>query len=238
MVREGLAQSLRELEEEVLRLAAAVGGAIRQAVESLKAQDLELARRVVLGDEEINRQRFALEERCLALLATQQPMASDLRLITAIMHIVTDLERMGDHAAGLARITLLIGRAPLIKPLLDIPRMTDIALGMLEEALAALRRRDAQAAQTVALRDDEVDALHDQIHRELFLLMIQDPRHITQATYLMWASHNLERIADLVTNICERVIFVATGRLAELNVTGAALAEDLPGPYHGDREDP
>ncbi|MEN3009859.1 MAG: phosphate signaling complex protein PhoU [Candidatus Bipolaricaulaceae bacterium] len=220
MVREGLVRSLQALEEEVEGLGRAVAQALRHALHSLKAQDLELAQAVVSGDLEINRQRFAIEEKCLELLATQQPMATDLRLITALMHIVTDLERMGDHAAGLARITLLIGKTPLIKPLVDIPRMTELALGMLEGALDALRRRDAEAARRIALRDDEVDALHDQVHRELFLLMIQEPRNITQATYLMWASHNLERFADLVTNICERVIFVVTGRMEELNVSG------------------
>lgn len=220
MVRETLNRRLQVLEEEVARLGVSVAQAIRNALASLKAQDLELARSVVTGDQDINRQRFAIEEACLELLATQQPMATDLRLITAFMHIVTDLERMGDHAAGLARITLLIGKAPLIKPLVDIPRMTELAVGMLEEALAALRRRDAETARTIALRDDEVDDLHDQVHRELFLLMLQDPRNITQATYLMWASHNLERIADLVTNVCERVIFVVTGKMEELNVSG------------------
>lgn len=220
MVRESLNRSLQALEEEVEGLGQAVAQALLRALESLKTQDLELARAVVADDQEINRRRFALEEKCLELLATQQPMATDLRLLAAFMHIVTDLERMADHAAGLARITLLIGRTPLIKPLVDIPRMTEIALSMLEGALEALRRRDPEAARTIALRDDEVDALHDQIHRELFLLMIQDPRNVTQATYLMWASHNLERFADLVTNVCERVIFVVTGKMEELNVSG------------------
>lgn len=182
MVRESLNRSLQALEEEVEKLGQAVAQALRRALESLKTQDLELARAVVADDQEINRRRFALEEKCLELLATQQPMATDLRLLAAFMHIVTDLERMADHAAGLARITLLIGRTPLIKPLVDIPRMTEIALSMLEGALEALRRRDTEAARTITLRNEEVDALHDQIHRELFLLMIQDPRNITQAT--------------------------------------------------------
>ncbi len=220
MVREGLDQRLKLLEEEVIRLGEGVAQALRNALTSLKTQDLELAQAVVAGDHDLNRQRFSIEEACLELLATQQPMATDLRLLTAFMHIVTDLERMGDHAAGLARITLLIGKTPLIKPLVDIPRMTEIALAMLEGALDALRRRDAEAARAIAQRDDEVDALHDQVHRELFLLMIQDPRNVPQATYLMWASHNLERIADLVTNVCERVIFVVTGKMEELNVSG------------------
>jgi phosphate transport system protein len=144
-------------------------------------------------------------------------MASDLRVLTAILHIATDLERMGDHAAGVARLVVRMGDEPLIKPLVDIPRMAEIVGEMLIEALDAFLSRDEGMARQVAARDDEVDVLHDQVHRELFLLMVQNPRNITQATYLMWASHGLERIADLVTNVCERVVFVAKGTLEDLN---------------------
>lgn len=217
MVRESFERELRALEGEAVALGAAVGEAVRGAVYALRTRDVALAQRVDAADEGINQRRFDLEERCLALLATQQPMARDLRVITAILHIVTDLERMGDHAAGIARLVVRMGEAPLIKPLIDIPRMADLVVAMLEEALDAFVRRDAAAARRAAARDDEVDALHDQVHRELFLLMIQDPRTVNQATYLMWGSHGLERIADLVTNVCERVVFVATGVLADLN---------------------
>lgn len=217
MVREAFARELRALEEEVVRLGEAVAEAALRAVDALRRKDAALARKIDEEDETINERWLALEERCLELLATQQPAAGDLRVLLAIVHIATDLERMGDHAAGVARLVLRIGDEPLIKPLIDIPRMAELAAGMLREALQAFLARDAARARAVAARDDEVDALHDQVHRELFLLMIENPRTITQATYLMWASHGLERIADLVTNVCERVVFVATGTLEDLN---------------------
>ncbi|MCX7751170.1 MAG: phosphate signaling complex protein PhoU [Candidatus Bipolaricaulota bacterium] len=217
MVRESFARELRSLEEDVVALGEAVAEATLRAVDALRRQDQGAARRVDEDDEAINRRWLELEERCLEILATQQPTAGDLRVLVAILHIATDLERMGDHAAGVARLVLRIGDEPLIKPLIDIPRMAELAAGMVREALQAFRARDPARARAVASRDDEVDALHDQVHRELFLLMIENPRTITQATYLMWASHGLERIADLVTNVCERVVFVATGQLEDLN---------------------
>ncbi|QAA76726.1 MAG: Phosphate transport system regulatory protein PhoU [Candidatus Bipolaricaulis sibiricus] len=217
MVREAFERELRALEGEVVGLGEAVAEAVRGAIYALRTRDADLAERVDRADDDLNRRRFDLEERCLALLATQQPMASDLRVLMAIVHIATDLERMGDHAAGVARLVIRMGNEPLIKPLVDIPRMADLVVSMLDEALGAFVRRDAAAARRAAARDDEVDALHDQVHRELFLLMIQNPSTITQATYLMWASHGLERIADLVTNVCERVVFVAQGVLEDLN---------------------
>ncbi len=220
MVRESFERELRRLQQEVVELGAMVEEAIQKAVEALKARDKALAREVVHGDALINRRRLEIEERCLELLATQQPMARDLRIFTAVLHIVTDLERMGDHAEGLGKIVLRLEDEPWIKPLLDIPRMRDIAVAMLRDALQAFVHSDAQEARAIAQRDDEVDALHDQVHRELFFLMIQNPRNVTQATYLMWATHGLERIADLVTNVCERVVFVSTGVMEELNVSG------------------
>jgi len=217
MVREGFERELKALEREVVALGEAVGEAVQQAVNALRTRDVPLAQRVDADDDAINQKRFELEERCVALLATQQPMASDLRVLTAVLLIASDLERMGDHAAGVARLVLRIGDEPLIKPLVDIPRMADIVREMLSGALIAFLNRDEATARRTAARDDEVDALHDQVHRELFFLMIQNPRNITQATYLMWASHGLERIADLVTNVCERVVFVATGTVEDLN---------------------
>lgn len=217
MVREAFEHELRALEGEVVALGAAVAEAVRGAISALRTRDAALAERVNRADDDLNRRRFELEEQCLALLATQQPMASDLRVLTAVLHIATDLERMGDHAAGVARLVIRMGDEPLVKPLVDIPRMADLVVSMLDESLSAFVRRDAGAARRAAARDDEVDALHDQVHRELFLLMIQNPSTITQATYLMWASHGLERIADLVTNVCERVVFVVEGVLEDLN---------------------
>jgi len=210
-------EELSGLEGELRALGAQVVRALREAMRALARRDLVAAQRVIEGDGGINARRAALEERCIRLLATQQPAASDLRLVTGVMHIATDLERAADHAKGLARITLFIGDEPLVKPLVDLPRMAKLAAGMLSGALRAFSARDVIAAREVARRDDEVDALHDRIHQELFALMVGQPEVIRQATYLMWASHAVERVADLATNICERVVFVATGVMEELN---------------------
>ncbi|MBC7099238.1 phosphate signaling complex protein PhoU [Candidatus Bipolaricaulota bacterium] len=210
-------EELSGLEGELRALGAQVVRALREAMRALARRDLVAAQRVIEGDGGINARRAALEERCIRLLATQQPAASDLRLVTGVMHIATDLERAADHAKGLARITLFIGDEALIKPLVDLPRMAKLAAGMLSGALRAFSARDVIAAREVARRDDEVDALHDRIHQELFALMVGRPEVIRQATYLMWASHAVERVADLATNICERVVFVATGVMEELN---------------------
>jgi len=210
-------EELSGLEGELRALGAQVIRALRGAMRALSRRDLVAAQGVIDGDGGINARRAALEERCIRLLATQQPAASDLRLVTGVMHIATDLERAADHAKGLARITLFIGDEALIKPLVDLPRMARLAAGMLSGALRAFSARDVGAAREVARRDDEVDALHDRIHQELFALMVGRPEVIRQATYLMWASHAVERVADLATNICERVVFVATGAMEELN---------------------
>jgi len=188
-------------------------------VMALKCRDLQASQRIVEDDEEINRKRFAIEESALRLIATQQPMAGDLRTIVTILYLVVDLERMADHAEGIAKISLMIGDEPLLKPLVDIPRMSLRAREMLRAALDAYVARDAEAAQRIAAEDDEVDLLYDQVYRDLVALMVKDPSTIERATYLLWAAHNLERIADRVTNICERVVFAVTGRLTEMNVS-------------------
>jgi len=144
-------------------------------------------------------------------------MASDLRRLAAIVHIVTDLERMGDYAAGIARICVQIGDEPLIKPLIDIPRMAEVTASMLRRALDALIERDVVAAEQIAQQDDEVDALYQQVYRELLMLMLANPRCIDQATHLLWVAHNLERVGDRVQNICERVVFVVTGKMHEFS---------------------
>ena len=153
------------------------------------------------------------------LIATQQPMAGDLRVIASVIHIVTDLERMGDHAEGIAKINLLHGDQPLLKPLLDIPRMADLCRQMLRDSMDAFVARDAEAAKRIAAADDDVDQLYDQVYHELVMFMVSDPATIERATWLLWAAHNLERIADRITNICERVVFVVTGRMEEMNVS-------------------
>jgi phosphate transport system protein len=219
MPREILNAELKELQDEVLILGSMVDKAIDRSVSALKRRDLEASKRIVAEDAEINRKRYVIEEMALRMIATQQPMAGDLRSILAVLYIIGDLERMADHAEGIAKISLMIGEETLLKPLVDIPRMAEISREMLSAALDAFVNRDEKAARSIAARDDEVDQLYDQIYRELLSYMIEDPRRIERATHLLWTAHNLERIADRVTNICERVVFTVTGRLIEFNAS-------------------
>ena len=219
MTREQYVHQIEDLRGRVIAMASMVDKAITNAVSALAGRDVRLAEQVVSTDRAINEQRWRIEEQALLLIATQAPMAKDLRTIAAAIHIVTDLERMADHAAGIAKIAIQTAdRAPL-KPLVDIPRMAEIARGMLNDAITAYIEDDPVAARAIVDRDDEVDALYTQIYRELLTFMLADPTTIDQATHLLWAAHNLERIADRVTNICERVVFAATGQLEELAVS-------------------
>ncbi len=219
MPRESFAQELEALQGEMMVLGSMTERAIVRAVEALKARDQEAARQIIADDALINRKRFEIEEACIQMIATQQPMASDLRTIIAILHIIVDLERMADHAGGIARITLLVGDKPHLKPLIDIPRMAELGVGMLRRSLDAFLRRDAETARAICTEDDAVDALYDQVYRELLTYMLGDPSTIDRATHLLWAAHNLERIADRVTNLCERVIYLVTGKMEEINVS-------------------
>jgi len=210
---------LAELKDDVLILGSMVDKAIGRSIDALKRRDLNESEIIISDDMKINRKRFDIEEKCLLLLATQQPMASDLRVIAAAMHIITDLERMADHAEGIAKINLMLGDEPPIKPLVDIPIMADKAREMLRRSLDLFVARDAEGSKALASEDDQVDALYDRVYRDLLEIMIRDPSTITRATYLLWVAHNLERIADRVTNICERVVFMVTGRMEETNVS-------------------
>lgn len=216
MPREAFERELQHLEEEMLALASMVEQAITKSVDSLRDQDLDSARRLVEADEAINEKRFDIEEECMIAIATQQPMASDLRILAAILHITTELERMGDYAKGIARITQMIGKDPLVKPLIDIPRMAEQARLMLHQAMEAFIQRDVERAKVIPDQDDLVDELYNQVYRELMTFVLKDPKNIDQANFLLWAAHNLERTADRVTNICERVIFMVTGRMKEI----------------------
>jgi phosphate transport system protein len=216
MTREIFQQHLRELNDSVLVMGSMVDQAIERSVRALRDQDTRLAQGVIKDDARINQLRFEIEDSCLLLIATQAPMASDLRMLASALHISTDLERTADHAAGNAKITLLTANEPLLRPLVDIPRMADVAREMLRDSLHAFVDRDTAAAQRIALRDDEVDALYNRIYRDLLSIMTADPATIDRATHLLWAAHNLERIADRVTNICERVIFLVSGHMAEI----------------------
>ena len=219
MPRETFDHQLKQLKDETLVMGSMVDKAITDSVEALKKRDIEAARQIINDDLKINVKRYEIEERCLQLIATQQPVAGDLRLIIAILNIITDLERIADHAEGIAKINLMMGEEPLVKPLIDVPRMAEKTRDMLRRGLEAFINQDIEAAKQISDEDDEIDALYDHIYRELLFIMIQDPRTITRATYLLWVGHNLERMADRITNICERVVFTATGRVEAMNVS-------------------
>jgi phosphate transport system protein len=210
---------LQRLQEDLLILSSMVDKAIDRAVDSLKRRDRALSERVIAEDDAINKKRFEIEERALLLIATQQPMARDLRIIASVIHIVTDLERMGDYAEGIEKINLLHGDQPLLKPLIDLPRMAELCRDMLRRSMDAFMVRDAEAAKQIAAEDDDVDALYDQVYHELVMFMVSDPTTIERATWLLWAAHNLERVADRDTNICERVAYHVTGRMEDINVS-------------------
>jgi len=219
MARVAYRLELQNLHDQVLLLGSMVDKAVGRAMDSLSRRDFELARAVIAEDAVVNRKRFQIEEQSIHLIATQQPMASDLRAIIAILSIVVDLERIGDYAVGIAKITLMHGDRPLLKPLVDLPRMAEKARDMLARALDAFVVLDTEAAERIANEDDEVDSLYNQVYHELLGYMIADPQTIDRATWLLWVAHNLERIADRVTNICERVIYKATGEMVEINVS-------------------
>jgi len=222
-LRKTFEQELQRIQDEVLILGSMVEKAITESVESLKRRDREAARRLISEDRILNEKRFAIEDDILVLIATQQPMAVDLRTLAAALEITTELERIGDYAKGIAKINLMMGAEPLIKPLIDIPRMADKARAMLHRALEAFVQRDVDLARAIPEEDDEVDALYNQVYRELLTFILTDPRNIDQATYLLWVAHNLERAADRVINICERVVFTVTGELMEMDAKESGL---------------
>ena len=210
--REEFDLKLTGLEGEVEALAEFVSDSINLSVEALKNRDLDASQQVIDLDDYIDDKQSEIEDRCIHLIATQQPVARDLRAIIALLHIAVELERMGDYAEGIGKISLRMGNEPTLKPLIDIPRMAEKATAMLRDSIEALLNRDTAKAQAVLDADDEVDDLYDQVYRELLLFMIQDPQTIERATYLLWVAHDLERIADRATNIAEQVLFLVDGR--------------------------
>lgn len=218
-VRTRLDRQLAMLQEEVLALGGMVEKSIAAAIDSLTRRDLVAAEQVIKEDDYIDTKRFEIEERCIDLIATQQPMARDLRFLVTILHIVVELERMGDYAEGIAKINVMMGDEPLLKPLIDIPKMAEKATQMLRRSLDSFVNKDTVAAIQVCNQDDEVDEIYDQVYRELLDFMIKDQSTIQRATYLLWVSHDLERIADRATNIAERVVYLVTGKMEEINVS-------------------
>ena len=215
MLRVDLDRQLNQLQHEVVSLAGVVDKATLRAVDALKRRDLVESQQVVQEDDYIDQKRYEIEEKCTDLIATQQPMARDLRNIIALLHITVELERMGDYAEGIGKISLLMGDNPPLKPLIDIPQMADKATQMLRNSIDSLVNHDVIMANQVLQDDDEVDALYDRVYRDLLQFMIRDPQTIQRATFLLWAAHDLERIADRATNISERVIYLVTGRIVE-----------------------
>jgi phosphate transport system protein len=218
-IRTAFHKKLREIQDDILAMGSMVSKATLRAVESLKNRDMDLAQQVIADDRRVNQKRFEIEEKCVELIATQQPMASDLRIIVAVLSIITELERIGDHAEGIAKIAIMVGDEPPLKPLVDIPRMAEKTVDMMRRSLDAFVNRDADAARKISDEDDLVDQLYDQVFRELLTFMAEDPKTITRATRLIWVAHNLERSADRITNICERVVFVVTGKMEEIGAS-------------------
>ena len=212
-------KQLEELQNELMVLGGMVEKAAARAVEALRTRDIEASKEVIADDDKIDEARFDIEERCIQLIAQQQPLAGDLRQIIAILHISVELERMGDYAEGIGKISVMMGEEPPLKPLIDIPRLAVLATGMLHRSLAALVERDVAAAEAVCDDDDEVDRLYDEVFRELLTFMANDPATIQRATYLLWTAHDLERMADRATNVAERVIYSVTGKMTEHNVS-------------------
>ncbi|MCX6007626.1 MAG: phosphate signaling complex protein PhoU [Chloroflexi bacterium] len=219
MSRETYQKNLREIQDEVLVMGSMLEKALALSMQALVKRDLELAKKVVDDDNIVDSKRYEIEERVLDLIATQAPMASDLRILLATLSITTDMERMADHAAGNAKIAIMIGNEPPLKPLIDLPRMNEKVINMLRRSLDAFIKHDAEAARKIVSEDDEIDNLYDQVFRELLTFMMEDPRTITRATRLLWVDHNLERTGDRVTNICERVVFMVTGKMEEMGVS-------------------
>jgi phosphate transport system protein len=218
MPREAFDRALQRLEDQVLAMGSMVEKAITESVEILEKRDREAAQRLIAGDRAINERRYSIEADALTLIATQQPLASDLRTIATVLEIATELERMADYAKGIAKVSLILGEEALLEPFADMPLMAEKARHMVHQALEAFAQRDVDLARAIPEQDDEMDALHNHFYRELVASSRDDPRTIDRATYLLWVAHNLERTADRAINICERVVFTITGEMVELDV--------------------
>ena len=206
------------IRDDLLRLSELVDSAIEQAMNALKSVDTELARQIIQNDMQVNNLRFKIEENSMRLLATQQPAARDLRAIVAVLHLVAELERIGDHAAGIAKTVTLMEKAPPPKTLKKLTTMADLSRQMMKDSMQAFLQRDAEWARQIALEDPLMDELYKEVFDRIVKVMAKHPELIKRGTYIMWCAHNLERIADRVTNIAERVVYMVTGEMRELNM--------------------
>lgn len=218
-MRESFAKHVMDLNKDVVNMSEMVIKATNRSIKALADSNIEEARKIINDDLLINNKRWQIEENCINLIALQQPVATDLREIIAVLNIITELERMGDYAEGIARIVIMLGGEPLLRPLIYMPKMAEKANSMLKMSMQALVNRDAKTANAIIAEDDEVDKLYDAAYHDLLMRMIKDPNVVSKATPLIWALHNLERIADRVTNICERIIFLATGAMPQVKVS-------------------
>jgi len=216
--RKSFHAELEELQKDILKLGGLVEQAIYKGVKSLVEMDVNLAQEVIDSDDVIDSYELEIENKCLTLIARQQPMARDLRTIGTALKIITDLERMADHSTGIAKVTKRLQGQELIKPLVDVPRMAQLAQRMVADSLQAFIQRDTNLALEMIELDHEVDNLYRQIFRELLILMMEEPKNITQATYILLVARNLERIADHATNLGEWIIYMVTGVRKELNL--------------------
>lgn len=219
-IRRTLEAEILELRNDLVYLSSMVEQQILGSVESLKKRDIAMSEQIIETDKLVNKKRYAIEEQVMVVIATQQPMAHDLRLMASILEIAGELERIGDYAKGIARISIRIADEPLLKPLVDIPRMAEKGADMLHRAVKAFVEENIIDAESIPAEDDVVDNLYDQVYRELMVFIIQNPAMIQKANYLLWVAHNLERVSDRVTNVCERTIFVVTGELKEISSSG------------------
>jgi phosphate transport system protein len=210
---------LRQEKEEVLVMGNMVEQALGRAIEALKKRNLNLAHQIIADDKKIDEKRFNIENQSIELIASQRPVTADLKYVVAILNIITELERIGDYAAGIAKIVVMIGDEPPLKPLIDIPRMGDLTIEMIQKSLKSFIENDANEALQVISTDEVVDNIYDQIFRELLTFMMTDPKTITRATRLIWVAHNIERAADRATNISDRVVYTITGKLDELGAS-------------------
>jgi phosphate transport system protein len=219
-IRRTLEAEILELRNDLIYLSSMVEQQILGSVEALKKRDIAMSEQIIETDKLVNKRRYAIEEKVMVVIATQQPMAHDLRLMASILEIAGELERIGDYAKGIARISIRIADEPLLKPLVDIPRMAEKGADMLHRAVKAFVEENIIDAESIPTEDDVVDNLYDQVYRELMVFIIQNPAMIQKANYLLWVAHNLERVSDRVTNVCERTIFVVTGELREISSSG------------------
>jgi len=215
----GFSKGLKEIQNRVLAMGDLVTKEINKSIEALKARDLKMAHQIIADDTKIDNMRFAIEDSCIELMGMQKLTIADRRALVAVLSISTELERIGDYAEGIAKIVVMIGDEPPLKPLIDIPRMAELTVEMINKSLKSFVDRDVELARHVVTIDNLVDGLYDQVFRELLTFMMIDPKTINRATRLIWVAHNLERAADRVTNICERVLFTVTGKMEALEVS-------------------